>query len=201
MMCDSQDSCATGIGRRYTLTLIFTSGTDYGQRLMSQPWRRRWTFIRRNFLAFHGWWLGWATRLCSFSRLSHIAVAHGGVAIEVSVAGSTFWPILRWAEEMAPRIDTIVEITTEQPIDMVRLGNRKVDAHAWRSFLKLWTKGLVRISEDCVDVAVNGLKQQGIKVPRCVTTPQGLLNYLKRTKTYAPYITTTPCATNGRANG
>ena len=200
-MCDSLDSCPTENKTQYTLTLVFTSGTDYWERLKRQPLRSRWKFIRRNPMAFHGWWLGWATRICSFSRLSHIAVMHNGVAIEVSVIGSTFWPMLRWAEELGSKIDTIVEITTEHPIDMLDLGTRKVNVKAWRSFLKLWTKGVFRYSEDCVDVSINALAQQKIEVPWWVTTPKGLLNFLVRNKKNASNITSTFCAPNGRANG
>tara|TARA_Y100001938_G_C8088630_1_gene433657 strand:- start:2797 stop:3129 length:333 start_codon:yes stop_codon:yes gene_type:complete len=92
---------------------------------------------------------------------------------------ATFWNLLDFCNKY-PSIAGLYIILTDKPIDILRYRTPKRPPKPWRSYLKLFTFGLINISGDCVDNTKDVLAQADIKVSWKVTTPEGLHRWLKK---------------------
>ena len=161
------------------------------------PWKWKIRLIRHNRMVLYCYWLGWVTRVVTFSRYAHVCFGFDGVVSEVTANRDTnFWPLLQFASDY-PAVHGMYVIHTKRSVNMRRYETRKRPPSPWRSFLKLFTFGMVQISEDCVDLSKNALAQAGVIVPRRVITPGGLHRWL-RGQGYAWTELTTNNPTNAR---
>lgn len=134
---------------------------------------------RRNPMLFYAWWLGKWTQFLTGSEASHVAVAHSQVVFDSTIAGGAYWPWLGYWMKY-PGTFAYVRVWTDKPPDLDQfqhmVGKR---GKAWVTVVKFYTFDVIRLSNDCADVARTCLFQMGIPTPRSCRSPGGLLRYLE----------------------
>lgn len=124
-------------------------------------------------------------RILTRSRLDHVAISYRDLALDPAMPGSRIW----FATEFVARYPGLVGVFEVPLLDEIQL-RRWEDIHPKRPMPVFWhwlTRGLIP-SKDCVSIVRECLRTGGIAVPREITTPRRLFEYLtKRGFEYAAF--------------
>jgi len=119
----------------------------------------------------------WLVRVLTLSRIVHCDVGDGDVVLNVGMAGNTFWPTRTYLCHY-PGIVAIVEVPGRRiSLAYFEYGvGRKLSG--WPTFWRWLNMGGL-YNEDCLCAALLCLEAAGVPVDRNITTPIGLLRWLK----------------------
>lgn len=169
----------------YDFKIWFSQGNSMRKHFWSHPWRWKLRLLRREpalcYYLFGSNLIGWITG-CTFS---HVLVEFDDVVLDPMFTRNKYWPADTF-EKKYPGRRLYFSFQSSQPIDISKWEQTKpwgpVVASVWGTvfrFILFFTKGRVRLSDDCVSMAVDALKTSGVKVPVGVVSPLQLMNWLK----------------------
>ena len=124
-------------------------------------------------------YLASATMVLSKSDLVHVSIGDIYNTLVVKHNETVLFPSKLIM--MAPTIQHSVVVPLPKPVSIEDYGSgcRGYDKRYWVSWLNSLCGGwLQRFNYDCVSVSKQVLKGGGIEIPRTVTTPQALFDYL-----------------------
>ena len=159
--------------------LVFTDGIRFNDLFGGMPTRRqlRLAFRRPSYIA--AVWVSWWCRVFSFGRRTgHVAVAYGVTVLDTTTAGTRLWRYDQYMRRQ--RGGFICFVPSSRPVNFDPSPYTTVLYPWWLSAAKVFSGGLLRLSLDCVDVAIECLADCGVAVPWHITTPAGLARWLAR---------------------
>lgn len=125
-----------------------------------------------------GWgqhWLGGLVRWWTGAPFSHVTVAAGGYAVEITTLGTVIYDAERFAVEH-PGLCALFDIEVPRDPEILRWG-KAPPIRLWRVILRVLTLG-GHDSRDCVCTAIAMLTAGGVDVPPRIRTPRGLYRWL-----------------------
>lgn len=122
------------------------------------------------------WFLTWLIGFLSWSDLVHVAIAYRGAVLNVTLHGGNEYYALIPYVATYPGLCRVVEVPLAQTIDLDRYpaGDRK---RIFPTIARWATGGRIRTT-DCVCITCDLLIAGGLSVPRNITTPQHLHDWL-----------------------
>ena len=123
-------------------------------------------------------WVSMWTRILTMEKETHVSVAHDGAVLDVTVHGIVYWPFIDYLMHYTGLL-SFVTIETDRTLDLDKynhmVGMRQM---AWKTILKYYTGGLVRLSNDCTDLTRDCLRDIGIETPGSCKNPGALRRFL-----------------------
>jgi len=123
-------------------------------------------------------WLGELTQMITGHKEAHVSVAYNQAVFNLTTFGAGYWPWMQFWMQY-PCITGYVRIWTETPPDLEKYQYIvNINVPAWKSILKFYTFGIIKMHNDCADVARDVLMQIGIETPVQCNSPGGLKKFL-----------------------
>ena len=125
-------------------------------------------------------WTARAVRLFTLSWCSHVAIGDEHAVLDMKLSeGTRYVPRVLYATFNQVRPQVAFHLGRRRPVDLTRYED--MPPPSWGRIVLRWvTLGLVPYSGDCLGIVKDVLKQDGIEVPRSVTTPGGLQSWMEK---------------------
>lgn len=123
-------------------------------------------------------WLGELTQIITGYDEAHVCIAYNCAVFNLTTFGAGYWPWMTFWMQY-PCITGYVRVWTDSPPDLEKyqyIVGKMVPA--WKSILKFYTFGLIKLHDDCADVGRDVLQQMGIATPLYCNSPGGLKHFL-----------------------
>ena len=123
-------------------------------------------------------WLGELTQIITGYDEAHVCIAYNCAVFNLTTFGAGYWPWMTFWMQY-PCITGYVRVWTDSPPDLEKyqyIVGKMVPV--WKSILKFYTFGLIKLHDDCADVGRDVLQQMGIATPLYCNSPGGLKHFL-----------------------
>jgi hypothetical protein len=123
-------------------------------------------------------WTARVIRALTFSWCSHVAVGDEHAVLDVKLDdGTRYVPFILYNTYRQVRPQVAFHLGRRKEVDFTRY--EEMPPPSWTRIAIRWmTLGLIPYSGDCLGVVKDVLEQDGIPVPRRITTPGGLQCWL-----------------------
>lgn len=168
--------------QRPSYSLLFSGRFRLDQN--DSVWSRIRQTVTRADVAHSVWISSWAHLFSLWHQIGHVAIDQDGVVLDSTIAGNRYYYRRDYLSiTRGPIYECVISPLTRPTIGISHYEHLR--SRTWaQSLVKLMTRGHVRPSLDCVDIARELLLDAGLLVPRSVVTPPGLVKYL-RSECYA----------------
>ena len=124
-------------------------------------------------------------KLIQRDKYSHVLLEYDDIVLDPMFSSNRYWTKNEFIKGYGGK-KVFIKIDTPVKLDLTVWENNKewgplkasVFGTVFR-FLLFFSRGRIRLAEDCVSVAINALKMSGITVPIYVITPKQLREWLK----------------------
>lgn len=127
-------------------------------------------------------------RFFTLSNLCHCSIGFEDAVLDPCLGGVNYYQLKAYAR-FYPSLYAVVKVPLKFRIDLdwftPFVGKR---ISFWRFVLRWLTFGRLSWGYDCVSVVCFCLQAGGIEIPETLTTPRGLLNWLKKEGYDVQYI-------------
>lgn len=125
-------------------------------------------------------WVPSLVRIATISWCSHVAIGDEHAVLDVHLEeGTRFVPRILHDTYAQLRPQVAFHLGRRRPVDLTRYEG--IGPPSWMRIVIRWlTFGLVPYSGDCLGMVKDVLEQDGIHVPRRITTPGGLERWMNR---------------------
>jgi len=170
---------------RYDFKLWFAEGMSMRKHFWDYPWRWKLRLIRREpalcYYLLGSHLIRWITR----SAISHVLIEYDDVVLDPMFTRNKYWPADTFKKKYPGR-RVHFTFQSDKPVDLKKWEQSKdrgaVVASVWGTTFRLilfFSRGRIRLSEDCVSMGTDALRTAGITVPVGIVSPQQLMNWLK----------------------
>ena len=143
----------------------------------------RWTtprlavrILRRHRAIAYRYLLVRLIRVIGRSTLYHVAVAHDGAVLQITLSGTQFWPFDAYLLA-APRLSHLYVVPTANPINLDRYWSDGYKS-PWPTVLRWASCGMTKPVHNCVDITADAIRQAGYTPTRRIVSPRQLDHWL-----------------------